>query len=57
MAQTKQIPRNPHVSRQKTAVGSDVQPKRSTTPKPTSIKAPVNEESNLGNICHGNYYE
>ena len=43
MAQTKQTPRNPHVSQPKTAVGSDVQPKRRSTPKPKSSKTPVNE--------------
>ena len=37
----KQTPRNPHVSQPKTAVGSDVQPKRRSTPKPTSSKTPV----------------
>ena len=41
MARTKQNPKTPHVSQPKTAVGSDVQPKRRTTPKPTSNKAPV----------------
>ena len=41
MALTKQTPRNPHVSQPITAVGSDVQPKRRTTPKPTLGKAPV----------------
>ena len=41
MAQTKQTPRNPHVSQPKTAVGSDVQPERRTTPKPTSSKTPM----------------
>ena len=41
MAQTKQTPKNPHVSRPKTAIGSDVQPKRRSTPKPMSCKTPV----------------
>ena len=41
MAQTKQTPINPHVSRPNTAVGSDVQPERKTTSKSTSSKAPV----------------
>ena len=41
MAQTKQSPKNPHVSQPKTAIGSDVQPERRTTPKPTSSKAHV----------------
>ena len=41
MAQTKQIPKNPHVSQPKTAIGSDVQPERRTTPKPMSSKKPV----------------
>ena len=41
MAQTKQTPRNHHVSQPKTAVGSDVQPERRTTPKPMPSKAPV----------------
>ena len=41
MAQTKQTPKNPHVSQPKTVIGSDVLPKRKTTPKPTSSKAPV----------------
>ena len=41
MAQTKQTPKNPRVSQPKTAIGSDVQPKRRTTLKPTSSKAPV----------------
>ena len=41
MAQTKQTPKNPHISQLKIAIGSDVQPKRRTAPKPTSSKAPV----------------
>ena len=41
MAQTKQTPRNPHVSQPKTAVGSDVQPEGRTTPRSTSSKAPM----------------
>ena len=41
MARTKQTPRNPHVSRPTTAIGSDVQPKQRTNPKPMSKKLPV----------------
>ena len=41
MAQTKQTPKNPHVSQPKTAIGIDVQPERRTTPKPPSSKVPV----------------
>ena len=41
MAQTKQTPKNPHVSQPKTVIGSDVQPERRTTPRPLSSKAPV----------------
>ena len=41
MAQTKQTPKNPHKSQPKTAIGSDVQPERRSTPKPTSSKAPI----------------
>ena len=37
----KQTPRNPHVSQPKTAGGSDVQPKRRSTPRPTLSKVPV----------------
>ena len=37
----KQTPRNPYVSQPKTAVGSDVQPKRRSTPKPTLSKTLV----------------
>ena len=41
MAQTKQTPKNPYVSQPKAVMGSDVQPKRRTTPQPTSNKTPV----------------
>ena len=41
MAQTKQTPRKPHVSQPKTVVGSDIQPERRSTHKPTSSKTPV----------------
>ena len=41
MVQTKQTPKNPHINRPKTAIGSDVQPERRSTAKPTSSKAPV----------------
>ena len=41
MAQTKQTPKNPHVSQLKAAIGSDVQPEQRTTPKPMSSKAPM----------------
>ena len=41
MAWTKQTPKNPHISQPKAAIGSDVQPERRSTPKPTSNKAPV----------------
>ena len=44
MARMKQTPRNSHVSQPKTAVGSDIQPKRRTTCKPTSSKAPMKGE-------------
>ena len=37
----KETPGNPHVSQPQTAVGSDVQPERRSTPKPTSSKIPV----------------
>ena len=49
MACTKQTPKNPHVSRPTTAIGSDVQPKQRTNPKPMSKKGPIKEESNLEN--------
>ena len=41
MAQTKQTPKNPHVSQPTTALGSDVQPEQGTHSKPTSSKIPV----------------
>ena len=41
MARTKQTPKNPHISRMTTAIGSDVQPEQRTYPKPMSRKAPV----------------
>ena len=41
MAHTKQTPKNPHVCRPTTAVGSDVQPEQRTNPKMMSRKAPV----------------
>ena len=41
MARTKQTPRNPNVDRPATALGSDVQPKRRTTPKQMSKKLPI----------------
>ena len=41
MAQTKQTPRNPHVSRLTTAIGSNVQLEQRTNPKLTTSKAPV----------------
>ena len=40
MACTKQTPRNPNVDRPATAIGSDVQPKR-TTSKQMSKKIPM----------------
>ena len=39
MAQTKQTPKNPHISQPTTAIGSDVQPEQRTNPKPS--KAPM----------------
>ena len=41
MARTKQTPKNPHVSRHTTAIGSDVQPEQRTTLKPMSEKVPI----------------
>ena len=41
MAQTKQTPKNPHISRLTTAIGRDVQPEQKTNPKPMSKKIPV----------------
>ena len=41
MACTKQMPRNPNVDRPATAIGSDVQPERRTTPKHKSGKLPI----------------
>ena len=41
MACTRQTPKNPHVSRPTTAIGSDTQPKRRTNPKPMSKKVPI----------------
>ena len=41
MAHTKQTPRNPHVSRPTTAIGSDVQPEQRTNLKLMSKKIPM----------------
>ena len=41
MACTKQTPKNPHVSRPTTAIGSDVQPEQRTNLKLMFKKAPV----------------
>ena len=41
MAQTKQTPKNPHVSQLTTTLGSDVQPERGTHLKSMSSKIPV----------------
>ena len=41
MTCTKQTPRNPHVSRPTTAIGSDVQPKGRTNLKQMSKKIPM----------------
>ena len=41
MACTKQTPKNPHVSKPTTAIGSDVQAKQSTNTKPISKKIPI----------------
>ena len=38
MAQTKQTPKNPHISSPTTALGSDVQPEQGTYSKPMSNK-------------------
>ena len=44
MAWMKQTPRNPHVSQPKAAIGSDVQPQRRSTFKPTLSRTPVKGE-------------
>ena len=41
MARTKQTPRNPHVNRPTTAIGSDVQPEWRTILKQMSKKIPM----------------
>ena len=41
MVHTKQTPRNPHVDRPTTAIGSDVQPKQRTILKQMSKKIPM----------------
>ena len=41
MAHTKQTPRNPHVERLATAIGSDVQPEQRTNSKQMSKKIPM----------------
>ena len=41
MACTKQTPKNPHVGRPTTAIGSDVQPEQKTNPKPMSKKISI----------------
>ena len=44
MAHTKQTPKNPHVCRPTTAIGSDVQQEEKTIPKPMSKKVPIKGE-------------
>ena len=49
MACTKHTPKNPHVRRSTTAIGSDVQPKQRTNPKLMSKKVPIKGESSQEN--------
>ena len=44
MGHMKQTPRNPHISRPTTAIGSDVQPEQRTNLKPMSKKIPMKGE-------------
>ena len=55
MAHTKQTPRNPHVSRPTTAIGSDVQPERRIDSKQMSKRIPMKGGKQPRKHCHRSY--